>query len=113
MPMRRRAALLLGWSAAVAVLAAGVALRLHTRGQVVVEGTGIVRPFDSDSAYHLRRARFAAKEFPRTILFDPLMNFPEGGVPIWPPLYDVALSLPARVAEGAGASNDAVARGAA
>ena len=63
-----------------------------------------MRAFDSDSAYHLRRARFAAAEFPRTILFDPLMNFPEGGVPIWPPLYDVALSLPARLAEGPGAS---------
>ena len=112
--MRSRAALLLGWSAAAAVLAAGIALRLHTRDQVLVDGR--VRPFDSDSAYHLRRARFAAKEFPKTILFDPLMNFPEGGVPIWPPLYDVALSLPARVARGAAtkqASKDVVAKGAA
>src|SRR5262245_4856565 len=109
--MRSRAALLLGWSAAVAVLAAGVPLRMHTRNQVVVDGR--VRPFDSDSAYHLRRARFAAKEFPRTILFDPLMNFPEGGVPIWPPLYDVALSLPARLAkEGAEGVPVALAAGA-
>jgi dolichyl-diphosphooligosaccharide--protein glycosyltransferase len=109
--MRRRAAFGLGLCVA-AVL--GAVLRLHTRDQIVVEGAGgAVRPFDSDSAYHLRRARFAAAGFPRTILFDPLMNFPEGGVPIWPPLYDAALALPARMTEGAAASKDAVARGAA
>ena len=88
--MRRATAFWLGLCVAAA---AGFALRLHTRDQVA--GSGQVRPFDSDSAYHLRRARFAAEHFPRTILFDPLMNFPEGGVPIWPPLYDVALAAPA------------------
>jgi dolichyl-phosphooligosaccharide-protein glycotransferase len=109
-PMRRRALFGFGLGAAASVVL-GVAIRLHTRGEVAVDGT--VRPFDSDSAYHLRRAGFAAAEFPRTILFDPLMSFPDGGVPIWPPLYDVALSLPARIAGGDGISRDAVARGAA
>ncbi len=95
-----------------ALVALGVALRLHTRSEVAHEGR--VLPFDSDSAYHLRRARFAAASFPRTILFDPLMNFPDGAVPIWPPLYDAMLSLPARLAgQGAPASPSAVARGAA
>ncbi len=89
----------------------GVALRLHTREQVA--GSGRMRPFDSDSAYHLRRARFAAERFPRTILFDPLMNFPDGGVPIWPPLYDVALALPARLVHGARATDEQIARAAA
>ena len=106
--MARRVLLGLGVCAAVAL---GVALRLHTREQVA--GGGSVRPFDSDSAYHLRRARFAAERFPRTILFDPLMNFPDGGVPIWPPLYDVALAAPARLAHGARATADQIARGAA
>ncbi len=92
-------------------MALGVALRLHTREQV--SGGGSVRPFDSDSAYHLRRARFAAERFPRTILFDPLMNFPDGGVPIWPPLYDVALATPARLAHGTHATAAELARGAA
>ena len=41
--------------------------------------------------------------FPRTILFDPLMNFPAGGVAIWPPLFDLALAAPARLAHGADA----------
>ncbi len=99
------------WLGLGAAVAAGVALRLHTRGEVVVGGR--LRPFDSDSAYHLRRARFAAAQFPRTILFDPLMSFPEGGVPIWPPLFDTVLAAPARLAHGAGASSEAVERGAA
>ena len=57
----------------------------------------------------MRRARFAVAHFPRTILFDPLMNFPEGGVPIWPPLFDLALAAPSRVLHGAGADARTVA----
>jgi dolichyl-diphosphooligosaccharide--protein glycosyltransferase len=106
--MRSRGVFLVGLTAAILL---GVALRLHTRPAAAQGGT--VRPLDSDSAYHLRRARFAAASFPRTILFDPLMNFPDGGVAIWPPLYDLALALPARLAHGAAASPDAIARGAA
>jgi dolichyl-diphosphooligosaccharide--protein glycosyltransferase len=104
----RRAVFLLGLAVSIAV---GVALRLHTREQATVGGR--VRPLDSDSAYHLRRARFAAANYPRTILFDPLMNFPDGAVAIWPPLFDVALATPAVLAEGRGASPEAVERGAA
>ncbi len=72
-----------------------------------------MRALDSDSTYHLRRARFAAAHFPHTIQFDPLMNFPDGGVVIWPPLFDLALAAPAIVAHGAQAPADAVERGAA
>ncbi len=105
------------WKAAVFVLGMaaaiflGVALRLHTRAQATAGDR--VHPLDSDSAYHMRRARFAVERFPRTILFDPLMNFPAGGVAIWPPLFDLALAAPARVAQGAGAPAGAVERGAA
>ena len=106
--MRTRAAFLLGVTAAILL---GSALRLHTRSQATQSGR--VRPFDSDSAYHLRRARFAAAQFPRTILFDPLMNFPDGGVAIWPPLYDLALAAPARLANGPEADAESVERGAA
>jgi dolichyl-diphosphooligosaccharide--protein glycosyltransferase len=98
----------LGLAGAVAL---GVALRLHTR-QDSVDGDR-VRPLDSDSAYHLRRARFAAAHFPRTILFDPLMNFPAGGVAIWPPLFDLALALPSRLAHGPAATAGEIERGAA
>ena len=105
---RRRAAFLLG---AAAALAAGLAFRLATRPQIA--GGPRVRALSSDAYYHLRRARFAAAHFPRTVVFDPLMNYPEGGVPIWPPLYDLALAAPALIAHGPSASADAVERGAA
>jgi asparagine N-glycosylation enzyme membrane subunit Stt3 len=69
--------------------AAGVALRLS------VTFTG-----SPDCLYHLRRAFFAVRQFPRTVIFDPLVNWPRGGICIWPPLFDLALALPARIAFG-------------
>jgi dolichyl-diphosphooligosaccharide--protein glycosyltransferase len=89
----------------------GTILRMHTRSAAVAGDR--VHPLDSDSAYHMRRARFAAAHFPRTIQFDPLMNFPDGAVAIWPPLYDLALALPARLSHGATATAGDVERGAA
>src|SRR4029453_14480997 len=106
--MKSRAVFLVGLRAPILL---GVAFRLHTRTAASQGDT--VHPLDSDSAYHLRRARFAAANFPRTILFDPLMNFPDGGVAIWPPLFDLALAAPARLAGGAGPSPASAARGAA
>ncbi|MEP6993720.1 MAG: STT3 domain-containing protein [Acidobacteriota bacterium] len=106
--MRARAVFLLGLTAAILL---GSALRLHTRAQATVNGT--IRPLDSDSAYHMRRARFAAAHFPRTIVFDPLINFPQGGVAIWPPLFDLALAAPALLAHGREAPAAAVQAGAA
>jgi dolichyl-diphosphooligosaccharide--protein glycosyltransferase len=106
--MKRRAVFWLGLALAAVV---GAWLRLGTREQLAQDGR--VRPMTSDDAYHLRRARFAVAHFPRTILFDPLMNFPQGGVPIWPPLYDVALALPARALDGREAPAGAVERRAA
>jgi len=103
----RRLVFLLGLAAALAI---GIGLRLSTRKQLTAGGRA--RALTSDDHYHLRRARFAAAHYPRTIIFDPLMNFPRGGVAIWPPLFDVALATPARLLHGAGASPDQVERGA-
>jgi asparagine N-glycosylation enzyme membrane subunit Stt3 len=103
----RRLVFLFGLAAALAI---GAGLRLSTRAQVTAGGR--VRALTVDDNYHLRRARFAAAHYSRTILFDPLMNFPAGGVGIWPPLFDVALATPARLLHGATASPDAVERGA-
>lgn len=97
--------------ALVAAVALGTVLRLGTRAQLVTGDR--VHALTSDDNYHLRRARFAVAHYPRTILFDPLMNFPRGGVPIWPPLFDVTLATPARVLHGPGAPADAIERGAA
>src|SRR6266545_6825973 len=103
----RRLVFFLGLAAALAI---GIGLRLSTRKQLTAGGRA--RALTSDDNYHLRRARFAAAHYPRTIIFDPLMNFPRGGVAIWPPLFDVALATPARLFHGAGASPDQVERGA-
>ncbi len=99
----RRLLFFLGLAAALTV---GVCLRLSTRPQLTAGGR--TRVLGSDDAYHMRRARFAVAHFPRTILFDPLMNFPEGGVPIWPPLFDLALAAPSRLLHGAAAAPGAV-----
>jgi asparagine N-glycosylation enzyme membrane subunit Stt3 len=104
----RRVVFWLGIAVAVAI---GVRLRLYTKAQLTYAGG--VRAVGSDDLYHLRRARFAVAHYPRTILFDPLMNFPEGGVPIWPPLFDVALATPARLLDGPAASAGTVERRAA
>ncbi|HEY7114557.1 MAG TPA: STT3 domain-containing protein [Thermoanaerobaculia bacterium] len=99
----RRVAFLLGLAAALAI---GVSLRRTTRAQL--SATGRTRVLGSDDAYHLRRARFAVAHFPRTIFFDPLMNVPEGGVPIWPPLFDLALAAPSRALHGPAAPGEVV-----
>jgi asparagine N-glycosylation enzyme membrane subunit Stt3 len=104
----RRLIFLFGVAAALAI---GIGLRLSTRAQLAAPG-GRVRALTSDDNYHLRRARFAAAHYPRTIIFDPLMDFPRGGVAIWPPLFDVALATPARLLHGPSAAPEAVERGA-
>jgi asparagine N-glycosylation enzyme membrane subunit Stt3 len=104
----RRVGFFLGLAAAVLI---GAALRLGTRAQLLSGRR--VHALTVDDNYHLRRARFAAAHFPRTIVFDSLMNFPVGGVPIWPPLFDVALATPARVLHGSSASPEDVEQGAA
>src|SRR6266496_5720132 len=104
----RRAVLLLGLAAAVSI---GTLLRLSTYRQLQ-EGSR-TRAVSSDDYYHLRRARFSVAHFPRTIFFDPLMNFPAGGVSIWPPLFDLALAAPPRILHGPDAPREAVERDAA
>jgi len=105
---RRRAIFLLGLAAAVVV---GTFLRLSTYRQL--QDGARTRAVSSDDYYHLRRARFAVAHFPRTIFFDPLMNFPSGGVGIWPPIFDLALALPSRLLHGADAPASAIEREAA
>jgi asparagine N-glycosylation enzyme membrane subunit Stt3 len=98
------------WLGLAAAMAIGIGLRLSTKSQLTSGGRA--RALSSDDDYHLRRARFAAAHYPRTIVFDPLMNFPQGGVAIWPPLFDVALATPARLLHGSSTSADQVERGA-
>ncbi len=99
---------LLGLAAAVSV---GTLLRLSTYREL--HDGPRTRAVSDDDYYHLRRARFAVQNFPRTLLFDPLMNFPLGGVSIWPPLFDLALAAPSRVLHGRDASREVIEREAA
>ncbi len=89
-------------------VALGVGLRLTTWNQVFSSGRAI--PLSADSVYHLRRARFAVRDFPKPLVFDPLINYPDGGVVIWPPLFDVALAAPAFLLGGSRAGADLVER---
>ncbi|HYK41425.1 MAG TPA: STT3 domain-containing protein [Thermoanaerobaculia bacterium] len=98
-------------AAVLAAAALGFGLRLNTRSQLAAGNR--VRALGSDDHYHLRRARFAVAHFPRTLVFDRLMNFPRGGVPIWPPLYDLMLAGPTRVLHGATATGEQLEREAA
>jgi dolichyl-diphosphooligosaccharide--protein glycosyltransferase len=93
-----RVKFLLGLAIAILV---GTGFRLGTYRQL--RDGSRTRAVSDDDYYHLRRARFAVAHFPRTILFDPLVNFPRGGVAIWPPLFDLALAAPSRLLHGADA----------
>lgn len=104
----RPAVFVLGLAAALSI---GTLLRLSTYRQL--QAGERTRAVSDDDYYHLRRARFSVEHFPRTILFDPLMNFPAGGVSIWPPLFDLALAAPSLALHGPDASGPAVEREAA
>lgn len=56
-----------------------------------------------DDYGHLRRALRTVRDFPRVPSFDPFLNHPEGGLWIWPPLFELLIAAPARLAFGAAA----------
>ena len=47
-----------------------------------------VYPNGNDAYYHFRRIRYSIEHFPSSLDFDPLINFPAGAQPIWPPTFD-------------------------
>ena len=49
--------------------------------------------FGTDAYYHLRRVLFTLENPPASLSFDRYINFPHGGQPIWPPLFDWLLAL--------------------
>jgi len=48
--------------------------------------------FGTDAYYHLRRVLFTLENPPASLDFDRYINFPHGGQPIWPPLFDWLLA---------------------
>jgi len=49
--------------------------------------------FGTDAYYHLRRVLFTLENPPAILGFDRYINFPHGGQPIWPPVFDWLLAL--------------------
>ncbi|OGF66641.1 MAG: hypothetical protein A2Y62_20005 [Candidatus Fischerbacteria bacterium RBG_13_37_8] len=55
-------------------------------------------PFrDPDTCYHLRRIIYVATHQMHLPFYDPLLDHPNGGIPMWSPLYDWLSALPAFV----------------
>ena len=63
----------------------------------IFPGDGTVIFSLGDAFYHARRAFVSFEQFPRVLLFDPYLNFPQGAFVPWPPLYDLALGGMARL----------------
>ncbi len=59
-----------------------------------------VFPDGTDAYYHLRRIAYTVVNFPSFLGFDPYVSFPDGGRPIWTPLFDFALAALARLGLG-------------
>ena len=85
-----------------------IALAVRLTAESSLRETSPRRFVSVDCLYHMRRARFSAAHFPKVLFFDPAIDFPRGAVSIWPPLFDLALALPARVLDGPGASRERI-----
>ena len=54
----------------------------------------------NDAYYHFRRIRYSIDHFPNVLGFDPLINFPDGAQPIWPPTFDWLVAALLRLLPG-------------
>jgi dolichyl-diphosphooligosaccharide--protein glycosyltransferase len=54
----------------------------------------------NDAYYHARRIRYSIDHFPNVLDFDPLINFPAGAQPIWPPTFDWLIAAVLRLLPG-------------
>ena len=95
-PSVRREALFLAAALTIAFL-----LRLVTLPALTQGGLRLLTP---DDYGHLRRAAATVRDFPHVPVFDPYLNHPEGGIWIWPPLFDLAIAAPARLLFGSEAT---------
>ncbi|MBW2399436.1 MAG: hypothetical protein JRG80_09200, partial [Deltaproteobacteria bacterium] len=49
--------------------------------------------FGNDAYYHMRRILYSVVHFPKSLVFDPYINFPDGGQAIWTPFFDWSIAL--------------------
>ena len=95
--------------AALAALAFLLALGVRFFSFPAATDTGL-RLASPDSYAHLRRSASVARNFPRVPVRDAFLNHPDGGIYIWPPGFDLLVGGVARLAYGADATQDEVAR---
>jgi dolichyl-diphosphooligosaccharide--protein glycosyltransferase len=72
--------------------AAVLALLVRALPWPLVFGASGIFPHGADAYYHLRRISYTVADFPRFLGFDPYVDFPDGGRPIWTPLFDFTLA---------------------
>lgn len=81
---------------------AAVAVWVRALNRALVFSPMGVLPIDGDSFYHFRRIAYTVHNFPAFLRFDPYVNFPRGGEPIWSPTFDFALAALVRAVLGDG-----------
>jgi asparagine N-glycosylation enzyme membrane subunit Stt3 len=77
---------------------AAVAVRILSWHSIFQRGG--VYPNGNDAYYHFRRIRYSIDNFPDVLEFDPLINFPHGAQPIWPPTFDWLIAALLRLVPG-------------
>ena len=78
-------------------LIAGILFRLSNH-QFVFDGfMGHMNFIDTDCYYHLRRLVHFVENFPRVMMFDPLLNWPAGGWVDWPEGFLLLLGIPLKL----------------
>jgi dolichyl-diphosphooligosaccharide--protein glycosyltransferase len=111
-PGRARASRPLIATALVAIVGLTVFFRYVAAHAFVFPAPGEVRLFDTDSYYHLRHIRFAARHFPRIQRFDPA-SYPRGVRAPHAGLFDLSIAAGALAAGGGHPSDLAIERAAA
>jgi asparagine N-glycosylation enzyme membrane subunit Stt3 len=94
---RGRAHAAAAWAAAALLLGAGA--RLVGTREVFQRGGVRFLP-DGDPYYHVIRAEQIAAAWPRIPARDPWLDWPNGALAFWPPLFDLLLALPALPSAG-------------
>ncbi len=89
-------------TAVLCISLAALAVWVRASNRAYVLEPGGVLPIEGDSFYHLRRIAYTVHNFPAFLGFDPYVNFPRGGEPIWSPTFDFVLAALVRAVLGDG-----------
>jgi hypothetical protein len=93
------------WVGLMVLIALATAVRFLSLPALTAGGLRLV---SMDDYGHLRRAVATVRDFPRVPVADPFLAHPEGGLWIWPPLFDLLIAAPAWAVFGSDAEVAAV-----